>query len=160
MTASALARRTLIAATLAAWLGSPAWGQPIQTGLDGEWTGVLENVSGPGVAPPPDGAFPSVRLQIDQRNARVWFGDDEVKAGTFEIRRDGTNAVISSIESDAGSPPGRSWIETWTFVVTLAGPDTLVVNFVRVVNNNNMRPSEDGAHFSQIRTGQFRRVAR
>jgi len=82
----------------------------------------------------------------------------EIKANTFEVQRVGTNAVISSIQSDEGNPAGTSWVETWTFVVTLTSPNTLVVNYVRVVNNNNMRPEQDGAHFSQIRTGQFHRV--
>lgn len=132
-----------------------------ETGLDGAWEGDLVNITGPGIAPPPND-FGPMRLVIDGHNARVYIRDgstfEEIKAGSFQVQREGANGVISSLQSDPGNPPGRSWVETWTFVVTLTDANTLVVNYVRVVNNNNMRPDQNGAHFSQIRTGQFHRV--
>lgn len=128
-------------------------------GLDGVWEGTLTTATGPGIAVPPDNGYPSIRIAIDQRNARVYLGGEEVKAGTFTIEREATNAVITSIQADPGSPVGAGWVETWTFVVTLAGPDTLAVTFVRVVNNNHLRPDQDQAHFTQVHTGQFRRVS-
>jgi hypothetical protein len=155
----ALDRRAFIVALSAAGLsGADAFAQSATATLDGTWEGLLDTISGPGIAPPPEGEFPPIRLQIDGLNVRVFFGGAEVKAGTFEIRRAGTNAVISSIQPDPSLPLGRSWVETWTFTVTLADADTLVVNYVRVVNNNGLPRTADRAQFSQIRTGQFRRV--
>jgi hypothetical protein len=153
--------RTLTGAFVAATLlAAPAHAQSSAPGLDGDWVGTLENITGPGIAPPPNGPAPMLRLSIDRQNVRIFMDDREVKPGTFEIRREAANAVIHSIQSDPGARVGASWVETWTFVVTLADPDTLIVNYVRVVNNNHIEPSEDGARFSQIRTGQLRRAPR
>lgn len=126
-------------------------------GLDGTWQGELVPISGPGIAPPPSD-FGLIRVQIDNRNVRVFSDGDEVKPGTFIIERNGTNAVIFSIQSDPGAPQGRSWVETWAFIVTTGDSDTLLVNYVRVVNNNPLPASEDGARFTQIRTGTLRRL--
>jgi hypothetical protein len=159
MSLSRLSRRTLVAALAAAIaFASTARAQTTEPSLDGYWAGTLVNITGSGIAPPPDGEFPVIRLQIDQRNVRVYSGQDEVKPGTFEITRNGTNAVITSIQSDPGAPDGQSWVETWTFVVSLADANTLIVNYVRVVNNNNAPSTETGARFTQVRTGLFRRV--
>jgi hypothetical protein len=142
-------------------LSAAAQTQRADSDLNGAWEGELVNITGPGIAPPPND-FGPMRLVIDGHSARVCMREgaafQEMKSDTFTVERNGTNAVISSIESDGGSRPGTSWVETWTFVVTLADADTLVVNYVRVVNNNNLRSDQDGAHFSQIRTGQFHRV--
>ena len=152
-------RRALLVVAGAALSGvEPSWAQSAAIGLDGVWQGHLDNVTGPGIAPPPDGDYPIVQLHIDRRNVRVLLGQDEPKAGTFEIMREGTNAVITSIQSDPGAALGQSWVETWTFVVTLFDQNTLMVNYVRVVNNNNVDAAQDGARFAQVRTGRFHRV--
>ncbi len=138
-----------------------ATAQTTETGLDGYWEGALENVVGAGVAPPPT-SFPPVRLFIYRDTVRVFMNDggsvEEVKPGTFSIRREGPNAVITSIQSDPGNRIGTSWVETWTFVVTLGDADTLIVNYVRIVNNTSLPAGRDEARFSQMRTGQLRRI--
>lgn len=152
-------RALLVVLSAAAGTAADARAQVAQSGLDGDWEGELTSISGPGLAPPPQD-FGTVRMHIDRRNVRVFIDQAEVKPGTFVIEREGASAVISSLEADPGAPVGTSWIETWTFVVTLGGPDSLLVNFVRVVNNTNMRASQEGARFSQIRTGELRRLRR
>jgi hypothetical protein len=125
-------------------------------GLDGTWVGELTPISGPGLSPPPR-HFGVIRLEIDGLNVRVFSDDREPKPGLFTINRHGSNAVITAIQADPGAPVGASWVETWTFIVTVGDPSTLIVNYVRVVNNNQSAMTEDGARFSQIRTGQLRR---
>jgi hypothetical protein len=128
--------------------------------LDGYWEGSLENVTGPGIDPPPT-TFGTIRLFIRGETAKVFMEVDgawiEIGAGTFNVAREGTNAVITSIQSDLGSRRGTSWVETWTFVVTLWNTDTLMVNYNRMVNNNGMVPEEEQARFTQIQTGRLRR---
>jgi hypothetical protein len=150
-------RRAFVGAAMATALVSGVAHAQSELTLDGTWEGELTAISGSGISPPPR-HFGVVRLEIFRRNARVFMDGDEVKPGAFQIERNGSNAVISAIESDPSSAQGAGWVETWAFIVTLGDADTLIVNYVRVVNNNNMAASEDGARFSQIRTGQLRRL--
>jgi hypothetical protein len=155
-------RRTLIAA-LAIWsvtAGASAQTYVTPVGmLDGTWQGELASAEGEGLS---RARLSGVRLQVAGENVRVFMAQDgdylEVKSGTFRIQRDGTNAVITSIEIDPGRPRNQGWVETWCFVVTLRDPNTLITNYTRVVNNNDLAPEEANARFSQIATGLLRRV--
>lgn len=128
--------------------------------LDGTWEGNLDPVSAAGLSPT---RLRGVRLVISGQSVRVFIPNDgsprEIKPGTFTIQRDGTNAVITSIEADPGRPRNEGWVETWCFVITLRDADTLIVNFVRVVNNNDAPADQTSARFSQIASGDLRRVA-
>lgn len=150
-------RRALVIAGLAAMITPGVAHAQTALELDGTWEGELAPISGPGIAPPPID-FGTIRLEIHLHNVRVFSNGNEVKPGAFQIERNGANAVITAIQSDPGAPLGHSWVETWAFIVTVGAADTLIVNYVRVVNNNHLPASEDGARFSQIRTGILRRL--
>ena len=155
----------LIAAIAATASNGPSLAQP-QTralvqwdDLNGTWQGQLTPVEGDGLSQP-GGPYPPMRIVIQGDTARVIAQipgqpDDEVRPGSFRVHRLGTNAVISSIAADTARPQG--WVETWAFMVTLKDNDTLTVNFVRVVNNNDFPPSDPTGRFSMMLTGEFQR---
>ncbi|HYD86818.1 MAG TPA: hypothetical protein VEA80_05040 [Vitreimonas sp.] len=156
-------RRTLVFGAAATLATASAGAQEYVTAvgmLDGTWEGDLGPVDGAGLSP---ARLRGVRLVISGQTVAVFVPDNgsaiEVKPGAFSIQRDGTNAVITSIEVDPGRPRNEGWVETWCFVITLRDADTLITNFVRVVNNNDMPPDEPSARFSQIAAGELRRVA-
>jgi len=128
--------------------------------LDGTWEGNLDPVSGAGLSPT---RLRGVRLVISGQNVSVFTPNEgaliEIKPGTFVLQRDGTNAVITSIQIDPGRPRNEGWVETWCFAVTLNDSATLIANFVRVVNNNDLAADRDGARFSQIASGLLQRVS-
>lgn len=163
MTRSAMSRRVVLGVVTGA-AASPTEAQtnydtPVGA-LDGVWHGDLGPVSGRGITP---AQMVNLRIQIDRETARVFVGPDdareEIKPGTFRIQRDGTNAVITSIEVDPGRPRNEGWVETWSFAATLYDAERLTTHFVRVVNNNDLPPDARSSRFSMICTGELRRLS-
>lgn len=156
-------RRSLIAIT-ALTAATPAsaettnYATPLGA-LDGVWEGALGPVRGQGVTP---ARLERVRLVILGERAQVFAYQEEtlteIKPGTFQIRREGTNAVISSIQRDEARPRNQGWVETWCFAVMLHDSTTLTANFVRTVNNNDMASTDPSAQFSQMAAGQLQRL--
>ncbi len=59
---------------------------------------------------------------------------EELKPGSFIVRRIGPSAVMSSVTAGR-TPGGGEWVEAWTFATTQSSRDTLLTNASRVVNN-------------------------
>jgi hypothetical protein len=136
--------------------------RPLIGSLDGAWEGTLHDIAGRGldvVPNQPPGVF---RIFLQDEIVQIFIRESdafvEVKPGRFTVQRRGSNAIISSIDNDPGSPLGSSWVETWTFAVTLKDTNTLIVNYLRVVNNNQLEATVDGARFTLMRTGEFQRI--
>ncbi len=142
----------------------PAEAQDIGT-LDGTWEGTLTVVTVPTTVGP---ARPyTVRIVMDGTNARV-FGHDttggpfvagpfqEIKPGRFHVARLGPNAIVASM--DSGRDAEGTWVETWSFVVTLKQRDTLITNLYRVVNNVDLPLSVDHSKFTEAEAGELVRI--
>ena len=136
--------------------------RPLIGSLDGTWQGTFHNIAGPGLDVVPNQPQAIFRIFLQDEIAQIFIqeGGDfvEVKPRNFTVQRRGSNAVITSIDNDPGNPLGASWVETWTFAVTLKDINTLIVNYLRVVNNNHQEASVDGARFTLMRTGEFQRI--
>jgi hypothetical protein len=99
----------------------------------------------------------SYRIEISGSVVRVSLDQDglfsEVMPGAFHIAPVMKNAVIFGSQYSAG------WTETWVFVVTQKEPNTLIVNFTRVVNNNGVPLGDPDSKFSTRGVGDFQRVS-
>lgn len=123
--------------------------------FDGTWNGTLffdkQGFPATGSAPP---ASMNLRIDIHGEVVRVFINEDgrlaEVKPGMFHIAPVAANAVIYATEAGGGE-----WDETWDFAVTQKDARTLLVEYVRVVNNLGMRPSEPESRFGSHATGEF-----
>ncbi|HEV2737820.1 MAG TPA: hypothetical protein VGU66_04490 [Candidatus Elarobacter sp.] len=137
----------------------PARAQDLGT-LDGTWEGNLVVVALPNATGPPH-PF-TIRIVIDGANARVFTHATsggpfhEVKPGVFRVARLGPNGVIIAMEQ--GQDDEGTWVETWTYTVTLKQPDTLIANFYRVVNNVNLPLTVDHSKFSEAQAGELTRT--
>lgn len=131
--------------------------------MNGLWQGTLSRVRGIGITTPGYNP-PLLRLAIDGNRVQVFQGDqngqtlEEVKPGAFTIRRLGSNAVITSIDSSPVVPLGQGWVETWTFALTLRGGYALDVVFTRQVNNMQEDASNPDAIFTIVHSGEMQRV--
>jgi hypothetical protein len=58
---------------------------------------------------------------------------------------------------DTGVDEDGTWVETWSFAMTLKSPDRMVVHWTRIVNNTDMPPSKKGSKFSVVGMGELAR---
>ena len=132
--------------------------------LDGIWQGSLTPIQGRRLRLA-EGDWQPFQIAISTNSARVFLRDEtsdvfnEIKAGAFRISRIAKSAVLNAIDADPNAPVGQSWVESWSFSVTLIGPDTLSCAFTRQVNNHQARPSDDGAIFTMVLSGELQRAA-
>jgi hypothetical protein len=125
--------------------------------LNGTWEGELKSMSLDADAP----RSPSWRrIEIQDTQARVFYRtkDDQVREvmpGKFRIERHLTNAVVFAMNS--GRDNEGLWVETWVFAITQKDRNTLVANFGRVVNNNNLPLSVAHSKFTQSALGELQR---
>lgn len=137
----------------------PARAEDLGT-LDGTWEGNLAVVTVPTSLGP--GRPYTVRIVIAGGNARVFAHDtiggpfQEVKPGVFKVARVGPNGVIVAIEK--GHDDEGTWVETWTFAVTLKQRNTLIANFYRIVNNVDLPLTVDHSKFSEAQAGELVRA--
>lgn len=67
-----------------------------------------------------------------------------------------TNAV--AIMLNTGNDEDGTWVETWSFAMTLTDPDHMMVHWARIVNNIDMSKSEKGSKFSSAGMGELTRL--
>jgi hypothetical protein len=96
------------------------------------------------------------RISINGQQASVYFGDEEVKPGSFQSQSYMTNAVIFA--SSAGEDRDGRWVETWNFTVTEKNSEAILVCFSRVVNNLDRAETMDSGKFGLIAAGEFHRT--
>jgi len=145
----------------AAWLTS---GTPLQAqdlgALDGAWEGTMTVVHDePATA---TGDSVRMRLQFDGDQTRVFINRSgapfrEVKPGQFRTTRVGPSAVITAV--DTGVDNEGTWVESWSFSVTLLSADTLMTRFTRIVNNVNLPSDSDHGKFAYVSVGTLHRIA-
>ena len=142
---------TLAALALAACSSLPTKVQSNHPSPDGSWGGAI----------PISDSSPEqleLRLSIDGEHAKVWVvhegGWVEVKPGTFQVRRQLSNAIISSI--DSGEDEDGTWVESWVLVTTPVASDKLLVAWTRVVNN--IDSEEESSKFVVQAAGTIRRL--
>jgi hypothetical protein len=128
---------------------------------DGVWVGatrclydpglVSENECGIGLSLSISGdAF---QVQQTLRNVRGGETKLELNAPRVQFTRLATNAVATAM--DSGNDEDGSWVETWSFVMTLKGPDKMIVHWTRVVNNLDMPVDAKASKFSAAGMGEL-----
>jgi hypothetical protein len=80
----------------------------------------------------------------------------EVNKGKFQFDRLASNAV--AISMDSGEDDDGTWVETWSFAMTLRDPDHMVIHWTRIVNNLDMPKEKKGSKFSSVGLGELVRV--
>ncbi|WP_298259227.1 hypothetical protein [Bradyrhizobium sp.] len=141
---------------------NPAAGQGSGS-LEGTWEGRLEFVYVSSSKDPESNkrakaayAKSPFRISINGQRVAVYFGDEEVKPGLFQLQAYMTNAVIFA--SSAGEDHDGRWVETWNFTVTEKNSETIIACLSRVVNNVDRPETSDDSKFGLIAAGEFHRV--
>ena len=130
---------------------------------DGRWSGTVNCLYDPGLWPEDECA---VRFTFDIKGANINIdqivrsksGEETkstIKPGKFLLIRRLTNAAAISLET--GNDEDGTWVETWSFSMTLTDPDHMLVHWVRVVNNIDMPRNAKGSKFSLVGMGEFSR---
>lgn len=105
---------------------------------------------------------PHLRLQIGKGNVSVYTSSTgksdwrEIKPGKFQFTILDTNAVLFSISS--GRDDDGTWVETWSFAITVVDATHLHVLWQRQVRNKDMDLSKPDAVFGIVAFGQLVRV--
>ena len=128
---------------------------------DGHWSGVVKCLYDPGLWPEDecDVTFTfdihgtSLSIQQIVRSKKGEETKSEINPGKFQFTRLSTNAIASSIGS--GNDEDGTWVETWSFVMTLSDANHMIVHWTRVVNNLDMPISKKGSKFSSVGMGEF-----
>jgi len=126
---------------------------------DGTWNGTVKCLYDPGLWPEDEcdiglsveikGNDFRVRQTVRSKKGEVTVSD--INPGRFRFTRLATNAVAVAIEQ--GDDEDGTWIETWSFVMTLKDPDHMIVHWTRVVNNVDMPDDRKGSKFSSVGMG-------
>jgi hypothetical protein len=130
----------------------------------GTWQGKIEFFDAPRFAPSAKGTSMDIRFVIDMPSVRVFARPvsnraaawSEVKPGFFGAQAWGPQAVISSLTS--GKDSDGLWVESISFTLVHDSPMTLVVYYVRAVNNLDLPVANPDAHFAWGGSGQFQRI--
>jgi hypothetical protein len=133
------------------------------TSYDGDWSGEIKCLYDPGLWPEDECGI-GLRFKIQGNSILVWQvirskkgeeAESEVNPGKFRFLRLATNAVAIDIES--GNDEDGTWIETWSFAMTLKDSDHMIVHWTRVVNNIDMPLAKKASKFSSVGMGELTR---
>jgi hypothetical protein len=130
--------------------------------FDGNWQGLIffdkETFLAETSTPTAGQTF---RLEIHGDVVRVFIvasdGAEESKPGAYHIAAVSANAVIYATTSSINDD-GEGWVESWAFVVTRKNSDTLVAQYVRLVNNVHLAPDEKESKFAARGAGELKLV--
>jgi hypothetical protein len=131
---------------------------------DGKWDGVIKCLYDPGLWPE-DECDIGISFDIRgnnmsvQQTVRTKKGEEtksSIKPGGFRFARLSTNAIAFSLAT--GEDEDGTWVETWSFVMTLKDPNHMIVHWTRVVNNLDMSSEKKGSKFSSVGMGELVRV--
>jgi hypothetical protein len=131
---------------------------------DGKWSGVVKCLYDPGLWPDDECdvtfTFDIHRnaLAVEQiiRSKKGEQTKSQINPGKFQFVRLATNAVAISL--DSGNDEDGTWVETWSFAMTLKDPDHMIVHWTRIVNNIDMPLEKKGSKFSSVGMGEFVRL--
>jgi hypothetical protein len=131
---------------------------------DGKWSGVINCLYDPGLWPN-DECDIGLTFEIRGRDiavtqiVRTKTGEEtksDVDPGRFEFFRLAVNAIAIAIET--GKDEDGTWVETWSFAMTLKDADHMIVHWTRVVNNIDMPLDKPASKFSSVGMGEMVRA--
>lgn len=131
---------------------------------DGKWAGTIKCVYDPGLWPEEECDF-GLTFEIKGNLLSVGYVTKDktgkettstIGLGKFQFVRLSTNAV--AIMLNTGNDEDGTWVETWSFAMTLSDPDHMTVHWTRIVNNIDMSKSEKGSKFSSAGMGELVRI--
>lgn len=132
---------------------------------DGKWSGSIKCLYDPGLWPEDECDFGlsleifgdsfSVKYAVRSKSGKESWSD--VKPGKFQLVTLAANAIAVSIT--AGNDEDGTWVETWSFAMTLIDPDHMLVHWTRVVNNLDMPKNEKASKFSSVGMGELTRLS-
>ena len=131
---------------------------------DGKWDGVIKCLYDPGLWPEDEcdiGISFDIRGNVIsvQQIIRSKKGEEtksSIKPGGFRFTRLSTNAIAVALAT--GEDEDGTWVETWSFVMTLKDPNHMIVHWTRVVNNLDMPAERKGSKFSSVGMGELVRA--
>jgi predicted 3-demethylubiquinone-9 3-methyltransferase (glyoxalase superfamily) len=135
-----------------------------QASYDGKWSGTVNCLHDPGLWPEDECAVRFIldiqgnRIKIDQviRSKKGKETKSAIDTEKFVVARFATNAV--AISMDSGKDEDGTWVETWSFAMTLTDQDHMLVHWTRIVNNIDMPLAKKGSKFSSVGMGEFARI--
>lgn len=130
---------------------------------DGKWSGIVKCLYDPGLWPE-DECDVEFTFEINgnsiivEQIVRSKSGKETkstINPGRFKFARLTTNAIAVSI--DSGKDEDGTWVETWSFAMTLSDPDHMIVHWTRIVNNIDIPLKKKGSKFSSVGMGELTR---
>jgi hypothetical protein len=131
---------------------------------NGKWSGTIKCLYDPGMWPDDEcdiglnfeisGSALLVRQVVKSKNGKESTSD--INPGKFQFIRLATNAIAISLNS--GLDEDGTWVETWSFAMTLTDPDHMLVHWTRIVNNVDLPRHEKGSKFSSVGMGELLRI--
>jgi hypothetical protein len=128
---------------------------------DGTWSGTLKCLYDPGLWPDDEcdiglvlkieGSHFSVQQVI--RSKKGVETKSDINPDQFRVAYLSTNAIAVSM--DTGNDEDGTWVETWSFIMTLNDPDHMTIHWTRVVNNLDMPKGQKGSKFSIVGMGEL-----
>ncbi len=145
--------------------GTPDGARLRAASYNGVWTGTVKCLHDPGIWPDDDCdiglrldiADKVLRIRETTRSRKGQETPSDLDPAKFRFAVLGTNAVAVSM--DSGSDEDGTWVETWSFVMTLKDPDHMIVHWNRVVNNVDLPASAKGSKFSIVGMGELSRAS-
>jgi hypothetical protein len=127
----------------------------------GTWEGTLEGHSGPNLVAGA-GSKIAFRIVIDPQQAHVFQQLDsrwsEMKPGTFSVYNWGSQAVVYSLTS--GTDEDGTWVEGSSFTLMHNSPSSLIVYWLRTVNNLNLSADNPDFYFTWEFSGEMHKFSK
>jgi hypothetical protein len=132
--------------------------------FEGTWEGKLKVVAGSGSDQDPESYRRTVaaydkspfKITIQEKGAKVFVGDTEIKPNLFQTHAYMTNAVLYA--SSSGEDADGRWVETWNLLLTQKNSETLMVCLSRIVNNIDVPETEGASKFFVVIGGELGRA--
>ena len=143
---------------------SPESAQLRAASYDGKWAGTIKCLYDPGLWPEDEcdiGLVLEVKGNVVQvqQTVRSKKGEEtksDINPGQFRLFKLATNAVAISLGT--GRDEDGTWVETWSFSMTLKDPDHMIVHWTRIVNNVDIPVGKKGSKFSSVGMGELART--
>lgn len=128
---------------------------------DGQWSGTIRCLYDPGLWPE-DECDVGVNFEIHGgdflveqiiRSKQTGESKKYPVSTPFQFLRLATNAVATSLNT--GTDEDGTWVETWSFVMTLKDPNHMIVHWTRVVNNLDVPQHVSASKFSSVGMGEL-----
>jgi len=131
---------------------------------DGEWSGSIKCLYDPGLWPEDEcdiGLVFKIKgsvIQVQQiiRSKKGEETKSDINPGQFLLLKLATNAVAISLGT--GKDEDGTWVETWSFAMTLKDPNHMIIHWSRIVNNLDMPVGKKASKFSSVGMGELTRT--